>query len=290
MSIVLVSIFIVLIIAAAGFAVWPVLRAGRGRGLLAGAVVLFVFAIGGGTYILLGRPELALRASRGPSTQDIESLVAPMVEHLHKAPNDARGWTMLGRLYLTIDDPQDGAKALARAIELSRASRTESAQLYSAYGEAIVRLSAGAVPAEAEVAFARAVELDPKDQAARYFLGFAYAARGQNAKAIALWQSLLKDAPANASYRQELIDRIAALSASSGGTPDIAAMVAGLAARLKGQPNDAPGWQRLVRAYAVLGDKPKANAALKDARKAMAKNADALAALKAEAIELRLEK
>ena len=290
MSILLVSIFVVLIAAAAGFAAWPVLRAGRGRGVLVGAIVLFVLAIGGGTYVLLGRPELALRASRGPDTQDIQSLVAPMVEHLHKAPDDARGWTMLGRLYLTIDDPQDGAKALARAIELSRASKTESAQLYSAYGEAIVRLSAGAVPAEAEVAFARALQLDPKDQAARYFLGFAYAARGQNTKAIALWQSLLKDAPANASYRRELVDRIAALSASSGGTPDIAAMVAGLAARLKAQPDDEQGWQRLVRAYAVLGDNAKANAALRDARMAMAKNADALAALSAEARELKLER
>ena len=290
MDVVLILIFVAIAALAATFAVWPVLRAGRGRGLLVGAIALFVLAIGGGTYLVLGRPELALRASRGPNTQDIQSLVAPMVEHLHKAPDDARGWTMLGRLYLTIDDPQDGAKALARAIELSRASKTESAQLYSAYGEAIVRLSAGAVPTEAEVAFARALELDPKDQASRYFLGFAYAARGQNAKAIALWQSLLKDAPANASYRQELVDRIAALSASSGGTPDIGAMVSGLAARLKAQPDDAQGWQRLVRAYAVLGDNVKATAALKDARAAMAKNADALAALAAEARELKLEK
>ena len=290
MDVVLILIFAVIAALAATFAVWPVLRAGRGRGLLAGAIALLVFAIGGGTYVLLGRPELALRASRGPNTQDISSLVAPLVEHLHKAPNDARGWTMLGRLYLTIEDPQDAAKALARAIELSRASKTESAELYSAYGEAIVRLSAGAVPAEAEAAFARALQLDPKDQAARYFLGFAYAARGQNAKAIALWQSLLKDAPANSSWREELVDRIAALGASSGGAPDIAAMVAGLAARLKAQPDDAQGWQRLVRAYAVLGDNAKAIAALSDAREAMAKNPDALTALDAEATQLKLEK
>ena len=67
-------------------------------------------------------------------------------------------------------------------------------------------------------------------------------------------------------------------------------MVAGLAARLKAQPDDAQGWQRLVRAYAVLGDNAKAIAALSDARKAMAKNPDALTALDAEAKELKLEK
>ena len=165
--------------AAARFAVWPVLRAGRGRGLLGGAIVLFVFAIGGGTYVLLGRPELALRARAGRTRRISAASSRRWSQHLHKAPDDPRGWTMLGRLYLTIDDPQDAAKALARAIELSRASKTESAELYSAYGEAVVRLSAGAVPPEAEAAFASALQLDPKDQAARYFLGFAYAARGE---------------------------------------------------------------------------------------------------------------
>jgi cytochrome c-type biogenesis protein CcmH len=171
-----------------------------------------------------------------------------------------------------------------------RASKIQSAEPYSAYGEAIMRLSTSAVPPEAEAAFVQALQIDPKDQAARYFLGFANAARGDNAKAIVLWQSLLKDAPANASYRQELTDRIAALSAVSGQTPDIAAMVAGLAARLKAQPDDAQGWQRLIRAYAVLGDNAKALAALKDARAAMAKDKLALAALGEEAKVLRLEK
>jgi cytochrome c-type biogenesis protein CcmH len=284
------AVFLVLIAAAASFAIWPVLRAGRGHALLAAAIAIFVIAIGAGSYLVLGQPGLALRNARGPSAADLGSLVAPMVDHLHKSPNDIRGWTMLGRLYLTIDDPQDGAKALARAITLSRAAKSQSAQPYSAYGEAIVRLSSGAVPPEAEAAFDEALRLNPKDRAARYFLGFAYAARGENAKAIALWQNLLNDAPADASYRQELTDRIAALGAASGRTPDIAAMVAGLAARLKVQPDDPQGWQRLIRAYAVLGNNARALAALREARVGMAKKPQALAALDAEAKALKLEK
>lgn len=65
-------------------------------------------------------------------------------------------------------------------------------------------------------------------------------------------------------------------------------MVAGLAARLKTQPNDPESWQRLVRAYSVLGDADKAKAALADGRKAMAKNAAATAALNEEAKTLKL--
>jgi cytochrome c-type biogenesis protein CcmH len=292
-SVLVIAFFSFAVLAASAFAIAPVLRgAARGRWLLAAALVLFVGAIGGGTYLMIGRPALAVRALQKPSIDDLNTVIAPLVADLHRNPNDAPRWAMLGKIYLDrrINDPEDAAKALARAIEVSRAEKAQSAELYSTYGEAIVRLSSGAVPAEAEAAFAQALRLDPKDQAARYFLGFAYAARGEKAKAIALWQSLLADAPANASYREELIDRIAALSASSGAAPDINAMVAGLAARLKTQPDDAQGWQRLIRAYAVLGDNAKASAALRDARVAMARNPQVLTALRAEAIELRLEK
>ena len=141
---------------------------------------------------------------------------------------------------------------------------------------------------EAEAAFGRALAVDPKDMAARYFLGLAAAARGEVSKALALWQSLLSDVPANSAVHQDLVDRIASLSASGGGTPNIGAMVAGLAARLKANPDDSAGWQRLIRAYAVLGDKEKARAALSDARKALAAQPDQVAALDAERKSLGL--
>ncbi|HSZ11752.1 MAG TPA: hypothetical protein VK759_06230, partial [Rhizomicrobium sp.] len=116
----------------------------------------------------------------------------------------------------------------------------------------------------------------------------AYAARGQNMMAQALWESLLAEAPPNAPWRGELIDRLAALKTGGGQAPDISAMVAGLAARLKTQPNDLQGWERLIRAYTVLGDSDKAHAALADARKTFASQSDALTALNEEAKELRL--
>jgi cytochrome c-type biogenesis protein CcmH len=60
-------------------------------------------------------------------------------------------------------------------------------------------------------------------------------------------------------------------------------MVEGLAARLKSQPQDAQGWQRLVRAYSVLRETEKAQAALSDGRAALKADARGLAALNAEA-------
>jgi cytochrome c-type biogenesis protein CcmH len=50
----------------------------------------------------------------------------------------------------------------------------------------------------------------------------------------------------------------------------IRGMVARLADRLKSNGNDLEGWQRLLRAYVVLGDRDKAQAAAADAKKALA--------------------
>ena len=49
--------------------------------------------------------------------------------------------------------------------------------------------------------------------------------------------------------------------------------------KLEANPNDLPGWLRLIRAYAVLGDKEKAAAALAKARSVFANEAQAQAQL-----------
>jgi cytochrome c-type biogenesis protein CcmH len=46
----------------------------------------------------------------------------------------------------------------------------------------------------------------------------------------------------------------------------IRGMVAGLAARLDANPDDPDGWVRLVRAYAVLGETARRDAAYASAR------------------------
>ena len=56
----------------------------------------------------------------------------------------------------------------------------------------------------------------------------------------------------------------------------IRGMVSRLADRLKQNGNDLEGWQRLLRAYMVLGQRDKANAAVVDAKRALAADPDKL--------------
>ena len=286
------ALFGVIVVAAASFAAWPALSALSGRSRLAAsaALALFVGLAGVGSYLALGRPALAVRTLQGHDVQDINGAVALLVHHLRAQPDDLHGWAILGQAYMSAHDGEDAAKAYQRAIALSQAAGRPIPALYSNYGMALTTISTNGMPDEAERAFRYALALDPSDGISLFFLGQLSASRGQSADAVMLWQRLLEEVPANSELHQQLVDSIAHLKQAQGApAPDIGAMVAGLAARLKQSPDDALGWQRLVRAYAVLGDAAKARSALADARAAMAKSPDALNALKAEAKQLKLE-
>ena len=289
---VVILIFVLLALAAAAFVCWPILRRRDqslpARALLATSLAALVLGIGGGLYLMLGEPDLAARAVTGPSSHDLRGLIAVLAERVRARPNDPRGWTLLGRGYLTLGDASDAAAAFRRGIAVAQAS--DKSQLYSAYGEALTVSAGGAVTPDAEAAFRQALAGNPKDFAARYYLGLAYASRRDPQHALVLWNGLLADAPPNAPWRAQLLDQIAMLSGRFGAAPDIGGMVASLAARLKAQPNDPAGWQRLIRAYTVLGDTGKAKQALADARAVLKQDSTAKARLALEARELKLEK
>jgi cytochrome c-type biogenesis protein CcmH len=300
-----IAVFVLLALGAAAFAAGPLFMGSRGRTenredsfpgrrsrtaqwLLASAIAVFLLGVGGGVYAMLGEPSLALRDVTPPQGRDVKGLIPMLIQRVHGEPNDATAWSYLGRAYMSQSDPRDAAKAYARAIELMRAKKQKDPALYSAYGEALVQQSGGAVSADAEAAFNMALADDPSDAAGRFYLGLARASRGDKEGALALWKSLAEDVPPNSQIHQVLVERMAMLSAQSGGAPDPVAMVARLAARLKTDPNDLMGWQRLVRAYSVLGEPQKAKEALATARKTFASKPDALTALDAAAKELKL--
>jgi cytochrome c-type biogenesis protein CcmH len=69
----------------------------------------------------------------------------------------------------------------------------------------------------------------------------------------------------------------------------IRSMVARLADKLKQDGSDVAGWERLLRAYMVLGDHDKAQAAAADARRALASDPDKLRRLDEAIKDLKVE-
>ena len=286
MIVVLVLIFSLVALAAAAFVVLPFLRAPETgetksrRPWVAATAGLVTMALGLGVYAVLGQPAIALSSLTGPSRTDYPALITMLARRMPDRPGDIEGWTLLGRGYLSLGNAAQAEKALSRAVAIAKETQGFAPpQLLSSYGEAMTE-AAGQITKEAEAVFSQVLEEDPKDLVGRYYMGHALAARGQKDAALQLWEGLLADAPPDTPWRGALIDQVAALRAQSGGAaPNPMAMVQQLAQRLETNPNDLEGWLRLIRAYSVLGDKPKAVAALTRARDVFAKEAPAQAAL-----------
>lgn len=279
-----------LLVTAALFAAWPIIhlrnKPVRHRLIMASSLILLVLGLGFGLYLILGQPYLALRNAE-PEQGDLRAVVAQLAHKSRDVPNDPQAFLLLGRGYLALNENGNAAQSFRRALSLQQAKNIQDAETFSAYGEALTRQAKNLLTEDAKNAFEQALKLEPRDPAARYYLGLFAQQRGDKTTAQTYWQSLLRDLPASP-LRSELVDRLATLKGEAGESPDISAMVNALANRLKTNPQDPEGWQRLIQSYLVLGEQEKAQNALHSARLALAKDPDALAALEQQARAAKL--
>jgi cytochrome c-type biogenesis protein CcmH len=263
-------------------------------------------------YMALGSPQmpgqpLAGRLQAVHQDRSIQSLIAQVEKHLERNPNDARGYEVVAPVYLRMGRFADAVNARRKLLQLAG----ETAERQADLGEALAAAGKGIVTVEAKAAFERALTLDPNDLKAKFFIGVAAEQDGDRHKAAAIWTGMLKDAPAGAPW----VPMVSEALTRVGGTPpviaaapavpamppvagapgpsaaDVAAagsmsekdrgdmirgMVARLADKLKEDGSDLAGWQRLLRAYMVLGERDKAQTAAGDAKKALVSDPDKL--------------
>jgi cytochrome c-type biogenesis protein CcmH len=292
------------------------------------AIALLIPAAAMGLYLALGSPSLpdkphAARLHQAPGKASIAELVARVEERLRAHPEDGQGWDVIAPVYLRFERYQDAAQAYRNAIRLLG----ETPRRLVGLGESLARARDGVVAEEARQAFQRALALEAGNRAARFWLALAKEQDGRLPEALADFQALLAGEPPEASARAILEERIAALTgrlgrngaasppgdagtsraASDNRGPDaadvtaagrlspaernalVSGMVEGLANRLKQDGKDLSGWERLMRAYVVLGRRQDALEALASARRAFAGDAASLATLDSLAQSLGLE-
>jgi cytochrome c-type biogenesis protein CcmH len=281
--------------ATGGVVTQPSLKLRRAAALAALLVLPFgapALYVGLGSPDIPGAPAFA-RVQTPRGNESIAGLVSQVEAHLARNPNDGNGWEVLAPVYMRLGRFDDAVEARKKALALNGETATREADL----GEAEAAAANGVVTAEAKAAFERAVAQDPRQSKARYFLGVAAEQDGKSDEAATIWRSLLADAPAGASWAgfvREALNRVSGSPSTPSGAngpsaADVAAastmsedrrsemirgMVARLADRLHDNGADVEGWLRLVRAYAVLGDRDKAKSAADDAKRALADHPD----------------
>lgn len=287
-----------------GGAAVPAVRLNR---MLALAVAALLPVISWGAYSKLGAPEIPdqpIAARENPADNSIETLVAKAEEHLANNPDDGRGWDVLAPIYARMGRYDDAVNAFSRAIKLN----TPSAARESGLGEALTGAAGGSVTAEARSAFVRALALDPKEPKAQLFLAVSLVQTGKPAEAKTALEAQLAAAPEDAPWRPVIVNALASLEKSSMGRiakgpseaeVDAAAqmsgedriamietMVAGLAERLKANPDNMSDWQKLIRSYVVMGRRVEALKALESAQSAFKDNVAKQSEIRAFAKEL----
>jgi cytochrome c-type biogenesis protein CcmH len=257
-----------------------------------------------GLYGRIGHPgypdqPLQARLDADPGQMDVMAAVAKIEQHLALHPEDARGYEIIAPVYMRVGRAADAARAWAKAIQFGG----PSAEKYESLGESLTYAASGQVTDEALKAFEAASTSAPEMPQPQFFLGLAAEQRGDFDKARAIWARLIETVP-NLPWADMVRQKLAALSPQGGpggasgeaiaALPPqerqaaIRSMVDGLASRLAQDGADIEGWLRLARAYSVLQEKDRAQAAIASARKAFTQDAAALARIDALAHELGL--
>ncbi len=266
-------------------------------------VILTIPALTLPLYLLNGRPELpakpyASRPDLNRQDEELLKLIARLDAHLADSPDDARGHELAFPVYMRLGRFDSAASSAERLIAL----KGETPERWAALAEALIFNARGRVTDDALIAVEKALAADPAPPRARFYKGLAAEQAGRLEEARAVWAALADSLPEGAEKTAVLshVERIAAPRSQADAAADairalpeaernaaIRGMVEGLDVRLRQGGGSAAEWQRLIRALAVLGEKPRAIAALAEARAAL-KGQPGAEALNALARELGL--
>jgi cytochrome c-type biogenesis protein CcmH len=283
----------------------------------AAAIALAVIAplLAVALYLFLGAPNIPGQplSARAPSPADsagLSQLIAKVESRLREHPEDGTGWDVIAPVYLKQGRYADAANAYNKASALLG----ESPRRLAGFAEATVMARDGIVTEPARLAYEQLARLEPKRPEPRFWLALAKEQNGEFAEAAAAYEALLAEIDESTPWRAVVSERLAGVrtklappeagkvpaergptaddvAAASSMAPEARAqfidqMVSGLAARLKQNGNDLAGWQRLIRAYVVLGRSNDAATALTDARQHFSAEPESLARLDALARNL----
>ncbi len=178
---------------------------------LGAAALLAIGAVGVAVWRGQSLPPVPVATGTVPDTlpADPAAAITQIEASLKANPNDARGWRVLGSAHREAGNFAESAMALRRATALE----PNNAEGWALLGEALALASPPPISAESRAALRKAIEKDPNEPLASYYLAIARDMDGDHKGAIDDWFALLDRSPAGAPWIPEVrqaIERVAA--------------------------------------------------------------------------------
>ena len=165
------------------------------RGTL-GWIVLGVPLAAVWLYLQLGTPSAlqpqvqSAAVPQGHGSNDtaatMEQLVTGLAAKLQQKPDNAEGWFMLGRSYMSMGRYPDAAEAFKRALNLLG----DDPAVMLRYADALAMARGGQIAGEPFEYIKRALQLKPDDVTGLWLAGLGYEEQGQYEKAVQHWRKL----------------------------------------------------------------------------------------------------
>ena len=222
-------------------------------------------------------------------SEDYSSLVTELRSAIAENPSDLQGLRLLARVEAGLQNYTAASAAQRQVLNLLGAQVT--AEDHLDYAELLILSVGGYVAPEAETALQAALNLDPQNGGARYYIGLMFTQNDRPDLAFKLWRDLLLKGPDTAPWIDPIraqIEEVAfyagvhnftlpeqssssalvpvapalsddAMDAAAELSPEeraemIKGMVAQLSQRLQDDGGPAQDWARLISAYGVLGE------------------------------------
>ncbi len=162
-----------------------------------------------GLYLSWGNPDgLALyrELQESPEPSSLENMIDRMQRITQVQPQNGEAWYMLGRAYMSAQQPQAAVQAFGNSIE----RLGERPEVLAQLAQARFFAAGNELDTHAVNALDRALELDPHEPTALGLLGIAAFEAGDYRAAISHWERLLAGMPPGSAGAQAIqggIDR-----------------------------------------------------------------------------------
>jgi cytochrome c-type biogenesis protein CcmH len=180
----------------------------RPSGRLAAGSAVFVLVVAVAGYWWTGSPGARGQAGDAPAgfaqeaaaadtaasgAADFSAMVERLAKRMEERPDDAVGFSMLGRSYLVLGRYAESVAAYERALKIT----PEQASLIVDYAEAVAMKNGRTLEGEPTRLILKALKLEPQNLKALSLAGAAAFNRGDHAAAAMLWDRVVSIGPAD---------------------------------------------------------------------------------------------